>query len=177
VLGEGDTSELEVKRDSLKAEIEEVVQNIAVAGRDDDNNSRVAELDEEMKEVQQKIADAERMNFLLEKFVKEKMETVSDVINGKFDMCNFKLFETQINGGIKETCELQVNGVPYSTLNSGHRIIAGLDIIRSLQTLLGCKTPIFVDNAETVNSYNLPDMGDTQMVLLKVTDSERLEVC
>lgn len=176
VLGEGDTSELEVKRDSLKAEIEEVIQNIAVAGRNDDIDSRVAELDEEMKEVQQKIADAERMSFLLEKFVKEKMETVSDVINGKFQMCNFKLFETQINGGIKETCELQVNGVPYSTLNSGHRIVAGLDIIRSLQTLLGCKTPIFVDNAETVNEFNLPDM-DCQTILLKVTDSEKLEVC
>ena len=176
VLNAGDTSELEVKRDSLKAEIEDVDRDLASVSRNDDIDSRVAELDKEMKEVQQKIADAERMMYLLETFVKAKMETVSDVINGKFQMCNFKLFETQINGGIKETCELQVNGVPYSTLNSGHRIVAGLDIIRSLQTLLGCRVPIWIDNAETVNDQNIPDI-DCQMVLLKVTDSDRLEVC
>ena len=177
VLGEGDTSELEVKRDVLKNEIEEVNKDIASEKRNEDIDSRVAELDEEMKDVQQKIAYAERMVYLLEKFVKAKMETVSDVINDKFQMCKFKLFETQLNGGVKECCEMTVNGVPYSVLNSGHRIVGGLDVIKALQTLLGAKVPIWIDNAETVNSYNLPDMGDTQMVLLKVTDAERLEVC
>ena len=175
VIGEGDTSELEIKRDALKKEVEKVNSDIASAKHNDDIDSRVAELDEEMKKIQQKIADAERMSFLVEKFVKAKMETVSDVINGKFQMCNFKLFETQINGGIRECCELTINGVPYSTLNSGHRIVAGLDIIRSLQTLLGCRVPVWVDNSETINSFNIPQI-DCQMVLLQVTDSKELTI-
>ena len=173
VLNAGDTSELEIRRDELKAEIENVDRDIASASRNDDIDSRVAELDKEMKEVQQKIADAERMSFLVEKFVKAKMETVSDVINGKFEMCKFKLFETQINGGIRECCELTFNGVPFSTLNSGHRIVCGIDIIKSLQRLLGTKVPIWIDNSETVNSYNMPDV-DCQMVLLRVTDDKKL---
>ena len=90
-------------------------------------------------------------------------------------MCNFKLFETQINGGIRECCELTVNGIPYSVLNSGHRIVAGLDIIKSLQNLLGCKVPVWVDNSETINSFNIPQI-DCQMVLLQVTDSKELTI-
>lgn len=173
MINDGDTSELEVRRDALKIEIEDLTRDIASASRNEDIDSRIDELEKEMKEVQQKIADAERMSFLLENFVKTKMETVSDVINSKFDLCNFKLFETQINGGVRECCELTFNGVPFSTLNSGHRIVCGIDIIKSLQKLLGTKVPIWIDNSETVNSYNMPDV-DCQMVLLQVTDDKKL---
>ena len=115
------------------------------------------------------------MEYLLDNFIKAKMERVSKTINDQFEICDFKLFESQINGGIKETCEMTVNGVPYASLNSGHRIVGGLDIIKSLQRLLGAKIPLWVDNAETVNEYNMPDI-DCQMILLKVTNSESLEV-
>ena len=68
-----------------------------------------------------------------------------------------------------------MNGVPYSTLNSGHRIVAGLDIIRSLSELYGVSVPIFVDNAESLNEFNVPDMA-SQMILLSVSDDKELKV-
>ena len=58
----------------------------------------------------------------------------------------------QLNGGMKDCCECTVGGVPYSSLNSGHKIVAGLDIIRSLSELYGVSAPIFVDNAESLTS-------------------------
>ena len=104
------------------------------------------------------------MIYLLESFIRAKMMKISDSINQHFKTVNFKLFDMQLNGGMKECCECTVNGVPYSTLNSGHRIIAGLDIIQSLSELYGVTAPIFIDNAESLNEFNVPDMA-AQMIL------------
>ena len=61
-----------------------------------------------------------------------KMSQVSESINSHFKTVNFVLFKEQLNGGIKDCCECSVNGINYSDLNNGHRIVAGLDIISSL---------------------------------------------
>ena len=112
---------------------------------------------------------------LTESFIRAKMNMISEKINEKFKVVRFSLFENQINGGLKETCECTVNGVPYSSLNNGHRIIAGLDIIRSLSELYGVSAPVFTDNSESISTGNFPDM-DTQIIHLIVTDDKELTV-
>ena len=57
----------------------------------------------------------------------------------------------------------------------GHRIIAGLDIIRSLSELNGVSCPVFIDNSEAVNENNFPEM-QSQMIHLTVTDDKELKV-
>lgn len=170
-----DISELGIKRKELKDQLSNIDEELAKESMNQDIDNRVENLESEMRTVQQKIADAERMEYQLNNFIKAKMESVSKAINDQFEICDFKLFETQINGGIKECCEMTVNGVPYSSLNSGHKIIGGVDIVKSLQRLLGAKLPIWIDNAETVNEYNMPDI-DCQMVFLKVTDDKELSI-
>jgi DNA repair exonuclease SbcCD ATPase subunit len=171
-----DTSSMELKarRDILKNEIAEIAGEIAAA----DNTKvkeRIAELEAEQKEVGQKIARQEMMIDLVEDFIRTKMNMISEKINGMFEIVSFKLFAEQINGGLKETCECTVNGVPLSSLNNGHRIVAGLDIIHSLSNLYGVSCPIFVDNAESINDFNVPEM-DAQMIYLTVTDDKELKV-
>lgn len=167
-------AELETKKAVLKNEIAEITGKILAA----DNTkvkARIAELEAEQKAVGQKIADQEQMIDLVEDFIRTKMNMISDKINGMFKIVSFKLFAEQINGGIKETCECTVNGVPLSSLNNGHRIVAGLDIIHSLSNLYGVSCPIFVDNAESINNFNVPEM-DAQMIYLTVTDDKELKV-
>ena len=93
------------------------------------------------------------MLYLLEEFIRFKLNKVSESINSHFKTVNFKLFEMQLNGGMKDCCECTVNGVPYSTLN----------------------VPIFVDNAESLNEFNVPDM-DAQLILLSVSEDKQLKV-
>ena len=138
-------------------------------------NERIAELQDEKKEIGQKVADQEQILYLLEEFVRFKLNKISESINSHFDTANFKLFEMQLNGGMRDCCECTVNGVPYSTLNSGHRIVAGLDIIRSLSKMYCVECPIFIDNAESLNEYNVPDM-DAQLILLSVSEDKQLKV-
>ncbi len=161
-------AELQTELDSVKVEIAKASKNIEI-------EERIGELEAEQKEVCQKVADQEKMLYLLESFIRAKMLKISNSINQHFNTVNFKLFDMQLNGGLRECCECTVNGVPYSTLNSGHRIVAGLDIIQSLSELYGVTAPIFIDNAESLNEYNVPDMA-AQMILLEVSDDKELKV-
>lgn len=170
-----DTSELESKKLELEAALEDAKTIIAQAAKNVEIDERITELQAEQKEIGQKVADQEQMLYLLEEFIRFKLNKVSESINSHFKTVNFKLFEMQLNGGMKDCCECTVNGVPYSTLNSGHRIVAGLDIIRSLSELYGVSVPIFVDNAESLNEFNVPDM-DTQLILLSVSEDKWLKV-
>lgn len=158
---------LAVELDSVKAEIAKASNNIEI-------EERIGDLEEEQKEVGQKVADQEKMLYLLEQFIKAKMMRISKTINSKFKTVSWKLFEVQINGGLKECCECTVNGVPYSTLNSGHRIVAGLDIIQSLSELYSVTAPIFIDNAESLSSGNVPNM-DAQIILLEVKSATYID--
>lgn len=167
-------TELEAKKAVIRDEIADIEAEIKSA----DNSkveARIAELEEEKKSVGQKIAEQEQMIDLTENFIRAKMKMISEAINKKFKVVSFKLFDNQINGGLKETCECTVNGVPFSSLNSGHKIIAGLDIIRSLSELYNISCPVFVDNAESINEFNIPDMA-SHMILLAVSDDKELKV-
>lgn len=167
--------ELKAEKADLQAQLDEVNAIIAKASMNVEIDERIAQLQAEQKEIGQKVADQEQMLYLLEEFIRFKMDKISDSINSHFKTVNFKLFEMQLNGGMKDCCECTVNGVPYSTLNSGHRIVAGLDIIRSLSELYGVSVPIFVDNCEAVSSGNLPDM-ESQMICLYVSEDKELVV-
>lgn len=163
------------ERKALVVELDSVKAEIAKASKNIDIEERIGELEEEQKEVGQKVADQEKMLYLLESFIRAKMMKISDSINQHFKTVNFKLFETLLNGGVKECCECTVGGVPFSSLNSGHRIVAGLDIISSLSELYDVYCPIFTDNSESINDFNVPDMK-SQMVFLMVSEDKELVV-
>lgn len=168
-------TDLKAKKADLQSQLDEVNKVIAQAANNVAIDDRIETLRDEQKEIGQKVADQEQMLYLLEEFIRFKLDKVSESINSHFKTVNFKLFEMQLNGGMKDCCECTVNGVPYSTLNSGHRIVAGLDIIRSLSELYGVSVPIFVDNAESLNEFNVPDM-DAQLILLSVSEDKQLKV-
>ena len=168
-------TDLKAEKVDLQAQLDEANKAIAQVANNVAIDDRIETLRDEQKEIGQKVADQEQMLYLLEEFIRFKLNKVSESINSHFKTVNFKLFEMQLNGGMKDCCECTVNGVPYSTLNSGHRIVAGLDIIRSLSELYGVSVPIFVDNAESLNEFNVSDM-DAQLILLSVSEDKQLKV-
>ena len=168
-------AELQDEKKEMQSELDSVKGILAKASMNVGIDERIAELQDEKKEIGQKVANQEQIIYLLEEFVRFKLNKISESINSHFKTVNFKLFEMQLNGGMRDCCECTVNGVPYSTLNSGHRIVGGLDIIRSLSKMYGVECPIFIDNAESLNEFNVPDM-DAQLILLSVSDDKKLEV-
>lgn len=167
-------TELEAKKAVLKDEIAEIAGKIMAA----DNTKvkeRIAELEAEQKVVGQKLAEQEQMIDLVEDFIRSKMNMISEKINGMFSVVSFKLFDNQINGGLKETCTCTVKGVGHSDVNDGHEIVAGLDIINTFSEKFGARCPIFIDRAGELNEIYIPEM-DNQLILLKRVDNQELKV-
>ena len=159
-----------------QAQLIECEKKIAMSQKNIEIDERIEELQEEQRITAQKIADVEKMLYLLDEFIKYKLDKISDSINSQFEMVNFILFKSQLNGGLAETCECQYKGIPYGSLNSAARIQCGLDIIRTLQRMYGVFVPVFVDNRESCT--NIPTM-DCQVISLVVspTDTDlRIEV-
>ena len=172
-------AELQAKEDAVRSRIEEIDRQLTLIRVQEGWRKRVAELKEAQLECGQKVADQEQIVYLLEEFTKEKMDLLSGMINSHFDKVRFRLFTEQINGGMKDTCVMQINTngsyVDYSDANNAAKILGGLDVIKALSTLYGVTAPIFLDNAEAIDSYNTPEM-DAQLILLEVSDDKELHV-
>ena len=159
-LTNGDISELQNK----KAEITEEINKL---------NKRITELQNEEEVISSKIQELEGQQYALEEFTKTKVELLENAINSKFELVKFRLFDTQINGGLVECCDTLVNGVPYADVNNAHKILAGLDIINTLIKFYNTSAPIFIDNRESINEiYNI----DTQIISLIVTTDKELRI-
>lgn len=173
-----DLGKIRIETDRLKQEISEqkyklsAINNELYASKQNTEcEKRIQELQDELRGTSQRIADCEKVLYAVENYVK----AISKRINDRFDGLTFKLFESQINSGIRETCEIMYDGVPYSSLNSGHRITVGLNIIRTLHEYYQTTVPIWIDNAECLSGDNQPNI-DSQLILLKVTNDNKLSV-
>lgn len=158
------------KRNNLNSEISEIKTKLQTKVQIENCDKRIAELKEEEKTLSQQIANVEKEQFIIENFIKNKVDRLEETVNSKFKFVKFKMFDEQINGGLKETCEAMVNGVPYSDVNTASKINAGLDIINVLSEFYGIAAPIFIDNAESV--HTLIDT-DSQLIRLVVSEEHK----
>ena len=168
-----DTSENENKLKDLDNKILENKQILNKKESQISAENRIEELKKEERELANQIQEYEALKDMMENFTKEKITLLESTINEHFEVVNFKLFETQKNGGLKEVCYATVNGVPFSDLNSAMKINAGLDIIKTLMKFYDVQAPVFIDNKETIN--NLIEI-DTQLISLIVSADKKLKV-
>ena len=161
--------ELRKREQKVQQELDKVKELLAQAKASVQTEERIAKLEAELKEKAQQAGDLMQKQFLLEKISRKKMDMLAESINAEFSFVKFKLFERQINGGVKDTCEMLVNGVPYSSLNSAAKMQAGLDVIHSLSRLHQISAPVWLDNRESVT--DIPPV-DAQVINLIVSPKD-----
>jgi len=165
------------RKAELKAVIEECTREIGreegIAATRERNAAKIAALQAREKELAQQIAEVEQREMLADELQRAQIDEVERRVNSMFQRVRFRMFERQINGGEAPTCIPMVGGVPYSDLNSAGRINAGLDIINTLCAFHETTAPVFIDNAEGVNT--LIPCG-SQLVKLCVTTEPELTV-
>lgn len=136
---------------------------------------RIDELSEQQKELAKEYEDAERNIYLCDIFIKEKVRLLDENINSKFKKIRFKLFTEQVNGGIKDDCEVLVpcgdKLIPYRFANNAARINAGLEIIDTASKHWNIGVPVFIDNAEAVTK--LAEYEDMQLIRLVVSEKDK----
>lgn len=142
-----------------------------------DNNAkikaRIDELGARIDAARGEIAQHERDQDNAELLRQAVMREVEDRVNRLFHHVRFTLFVPQKNGGIAEKCQANVDGVPYADVNRAGQINAGLDIIETLCRHHGIAAPIFIDNAEAVNTLL---ETTAQQIRLTVTDDAELRI-
>lgn len=168
--GESYRKQLEIQERGIKEELAVVEKKLALDRANEKSRDRILDLNKELKDVSQKIADCEAKILLFEKFTVQKMNMLSARVDEKFSFVKINMFNSQINGGMTETCDITVEGVNYSDLNNAKKIQAGLDVIYALQQLYQIKAPIFIDNRESVTS--IPENG-TQIINMFVSKEDK----
>lgn len=170
-------AKLKEEKAAIQKSIDDVKGKIALKSVIEQSKQTVEELKAEMKQVTQSLADREKLEKQIEKFNKAKMDMLSERINDKFKLVRWKLFEQQKNGRYADVCVCQIHGSDYgeNTTSATERMMAGMDIISTLQSIYEVEAPIFLDDADLYNDWNIPAM-DCQLIKLCVSEDEELRI-
>lgn len=179
-----DTSDTDALKETLKSDrseiqatIVELNSKLALKQVIEDSKATVEELRAELKKTTANLAKCEKLEKLINKFNKAKMDMLSERINDKFKLVRWKLFEKQKNGKYADVCVCMVHGSQYgeNTTSATERMMAGMDIINTLQEIYEVKAPIFLDDADLYNEQNIPEM-DCQLIKLCVSEDKELRI-
>lgn len=173
-------AELKAQETALRQQLAECESQIAKSDTAADEQ-RLEELRVEQRTQEQNKTNAEKILDLLDELDKAKNETLSDSINSHFSLVKWKLFEPNKSGGYKSVCIPTVNGKSILTTmsNKGNRILGRVDICNSIQKISDMSVPIILDDSESLDNTNqkkVADMVDSQLIMLIVNDSEKLEI-
>lgn len=173
-------AELKARENGLRQQLSECERKIAESNTEKDEQ-RLEELRTEQRTQEQNKTNAEKILDLLDELDKAKNETLSDSINSHFSLVKWKLFELNKSGGYKSVCIPTVNGKSILTTmsNKGNRILGRVDICNSIQKISDMSVPIILDDSESLDSTNqkkVAEMVDSQLIMLIVNDSEKLEI-
>lgn len=170
-------AELIERRAELQAQMDEKKSIIARRDAGVETEKRIAELEQQQKNIGVALAELEQLIVLAEKFITDRCAALEESINGCFPTIRWKLFEQQINGGITDVCNCQIpcdtGLVAYESANTAAQVNADLEIINVLSKHYDVYIPLFVDGAESVNVLA---HTDSQLITLSVSTDERLTV-
>ena len=141
------------KEKTMQRQLEELLRRRLNAEANEKQDRHIRDLLAKQKELNLQLADLEDGLALADQFIRLRASDLEEDINSHFEVVRWKLFDTQVNGGVKTCCEAMAdndNGifVEYgSNLNDGRRIQAGVDIINAITKATGVTAPIWIDGA------------------------------
>lgn len=135
------------------------------------HEEEVEKLYQAFRDSSQKEADILRKRDILRNFSIQKNSRIAELVNPNFTQFQFIFTEETQSGEIIETCKLMKDGIEYKNLNYSDQLLCRIDLVCGFQKIKGLSLPIFADNAESLNSWRLPETG-RQMVFLEVTEDD-----
>lgn len=173
-------AELKAQETALRQQLAECESQIAKSDTAADEQ-RLEELKQTRIDSEQNKANAEKILDLLDELDKAKNEALTEAVNSHFSLVKWQLFEYAKNGNYKSCCIPTVDGKSILTTmsNKGNRILGRVDICNSIQKISGISVPIVLDDSESLSTENqkkVSEMVDSQLIMLIVNDSEKLEI-
>lgn len=175
--GEGIKQQFAAKEAAVRVQLDEVKEKLLSIAKNADYEERIADLEERRKTLEQKKADCEKIAYLLEQLDEKKNTLLVDKINEHFRIVKWDLFARGKNGAyLKNYCKPIIENRDYgSDTNTGREIEAKIDIAMAVQRATGIFCPIFLDGAESIDSWRIPKC-ESQLIVLCRTDDEELKI-
>ena len=173
-------AELKSQETALRQQLAECESQIAKSNTAADEE-RLEELRQTRIDSEQNKANAEKILDLLDELDKAKNEALTEAVNSHFGLVKWQLFTYTKSGGYKSCCIPTVDGKSILTTmsNKGNRILGRVDICSSIQKISDISVPIILDDSESLSTDNqkkVAEMVDSQLIMLIVNDSEKLEI-
>lgn len=170
---EANVDRLEKENAELEEECKELIDKLADVKTISNAEKRIQELTEQQRTLNQQLADLEKQDYTAEQFQFAIIQDLQDRVNELFPTIRFKMFNTLLNGNVEPTCVLTMNGVSYPNLSTSEQIIAGLECIEAMCQFNQVFAPIWVDNSESITSV---PQTTSQQILLVVSAGRPLTV-
>ena len=167
------------KIEALKTEIESKRDYLAKLKGNANIELKIAEIKEQKKVMLKRLEGFEKAVYMADTFMDKRAKMAEDEINSHFSCIKFKLFEPQVNGGMKEVCEPLIPNrdgqmVDYKSANTAAQINANLEIMEALAKAYGVSVPIFIDGAERVSKIRKMDCQTIALVVSAKDDVLRV---
>ena len=173
-------AELKAQESELRQQLSDCEAKIA-ASNTAMEEERLEELRNRQRDMEQSKTNAEKILDLLDELDRAKNEALTEAVNSHFGLVKWQLFEYAKNGNYKSCCIPTVDGKSILTTmsNKGNRILGRVDICSSIQKISDISVPIALDDSESLSTDNqkkVAEMVDSQLIMLIVNDSEKLEI-
>ncbi|EMW5853782.1 hypothetical protein AAFC53_003049, partial [Enterococcus faecalis] len=159
----------------IDKEIAMIDEKLALLKEYERQLSIIEDFNEQERQLSHKKGEVLQKLVLFEEFFITKQNMLQEIINSHFSVVKWKLFDFFEDGGLNEAvCEPMIDGVPFSSLNNGSRMQAGLDVSNTLMKQEGYIVPIFIDNAEGLTNHNRDSVQvDTQVIAMYVNEDDK----
>lgn len=159
-------SELTAKIDNLKAS---------------SNSIQLESKEKELKVARQELAVVEEKIALIKEYEVTKNKAINIRIKEVFPNLDFRLWEESDTGAIQNTCKVYLKNVGYEGINTGHKIMVGLEIINSLRKAFGVteSLPVIFDNVSDLDQENFTSLvrnTKNQIITAVVNNEDTIRV-
>lgn len=177
--GEETKKQLSEQLSGKKQELAAVNQKIGEANNNVRIDEQIDKLQESQKQYAQSKADAQMILDELKSLSMAKNTALEDAVNQYFDGVKVKLFDTQKNGEVVDTCIWYVQDKDgdwkklIGNANTALMMKGKIAIMDGLQKFYGVSYPIFVDCAAELDNSSLAGIkADAQLIFLKVAEGD-----
>ena len=160
----------------LRKEKEIVIKNeanrVSLIKRLENNKKEIEQKEKEMVSLSEKERQINDLIVAMKNYNAQKATILDSVVSKYLKDVSLKLVKiVESTGEVKDVFELVYQGKDLKSCSTSETIRAGLEISNMISNLTGYEFPVFVDNSESITSYDEPD---TQIIEVKVAKGVNL---
>ena len=176
VVPEVNSEDLQKEKAELNKRMSELQAIISRKSERAKGEEKIAMRESERDKIGAELARLEGLLFKCVEREREWASIVRDRANKNLKYAHVEMTEITKAGEVVDICTLSVNKVSSAGTNREAKMNIGADVSNAFQKHYGLNLPMFIDDAEGIASYNMPDYGNQLVALYADEDYPKLTV-